>query len=171
MQSTPAPEPPAGRSLAYVGLGANLGQAVQTLEAAFAAMAALPATRLVGRSALYRSAPVDAHGPDFTNAVAALATSLAPADLLARLQAIENDHGRERTYRNAPRTLDLDLLCVGQQTHASPTLTLPHPRLHQRAFVLRPLLELAPDLDLPGLGPLNLWLAGVADQPIERVEP
>ncbi len=159
----------AGAALAYIGLGANLGPVEQTLQAALEALAQLPDCRVAGRSALYRSVPVDAGGPDFINAVAALHTCMPALELLARLQAIEQAHGRQRPYRNAPRTLDLDLLCLGQQTHAGPTLSLPHPRLHLRAFVLLPLLELAPDLALPGLGPLRPWLAGVADQAIERI--
>lgn len=150
-------------------MGANLGQAAQTLGSALSALAALPQSLLVGQSSLYCSAPIDAQGPDYTNAVAALDTRLAPADLLIRLQAIEHGHGRQRAYRNAPRTLDLDLLCVDQLQIDTDTLTLPHPRLHLRAFVLLPLLELAPELALPGLGPLRHHLAGVADQVLQRL--
>jgi 2-amino-4-hydroxy-6-hydroxymethyldihydropteridine diphosphokinase len=152
---------------AYVGLGANLGDAAGQVEAALVALAAEPGCRLAARSALYRSAPVDAAGPDFINAVAALDTTLDPHPLLARLQAIEQRFGRERPYPNAPRTLDLDLLLHGQEQLASPTLTLPHPRLHQRAFVLMPLAELVPDLHIPGLGTVRSLLAGVAGQAIE----
>ena len=132
--------------VAYVGLGANLGDARATLENAFASLAALPDTRLTARSALYVTAPVDATGPDFTNAVAALDTGLPPHDLLAQLQRIENAAGRERPYRNAPRTLDLDLLLYGDERIAGPTLTVPHPRMPERAFVLVPLAEIAPAL-------------------------
>jgi 2-amino-4-hydroxy-6-hydroxymethyldihydropteridine diphosphokinase len=132
-------------------------------------MAALPGTQWVARSPLYRSAPVDAAGPDFINAVAELRTALSPAELLGALQAIELSLGRERPYRHAPRTLDLDLLLQGQQVLHSDALTLPHPRLHQRAFVLRPLLDLAPDLIHPLVGPLQACMAGVADQVIERL--
>ena len=153
---------------AYVGLGANLGDARGTIETALAALAALPDTRLVARSALYRSAPVDAEGPDFINAVAALDTQLDAATLLARLHAIEAGQGRERPYRNAPRTLDLDLLLWGDLECDTPSLTLPHPRLHRRAFVLEPLAELAPDLHIPGLGPLAAWRARAADQAVRR---
>ena len=127
---------------AFVALGANLGDARQTIEDAFERLAALPRTRLAGRSSLYRTAPVDAQGPDFFNAVAALETDLPPAELLAALHRIEAEHGRERPYRNAPRTLDLDLLLHGSTLLDGPALTLPHPRLHERAFVLAPLLEL-----------------------------
>jgi 2-amino-4-hydroxy-6-hydroxymethyldihydropteridine diphosphokinase len=152
---------------AYVGLGANLGDAASQVEAALVALAAEPGCRLVARSALYRSAPVDAAGPDYINAVAALDTTLNPRALLARLQAIEQRFGRERPYANAPRTLDLDLLVHGHSVLDSPTLTLPHPRLHRRAFVLVPLAELAPDLPIPGLGPVRGLLASVAGQAIE----
>ncbi len=159
----------AGPRRAYIGLGANLGDARQALRSALAALAALPHSRLAGCSALYRSAPVDADGPDYLNAVAALDSALPPLALLDALQAIETDHGRQRPYRNAPRTLDLDLLLFGELGLQSQRLTLPHPRLHQRAFVLRPLLELAPDLAAPGLGALAAHLSGVADQRIERL--
>lgn len=154
---------------AYVGLGANLGNARAALAAAAAALAELPATRFVGLSALYRTAPIDSSGPDYLNAVAALDTGLAPEALLERLQAVENVHGRERPYRNAPRTLDLDLLLHGDAVRASAQLTVPHPRLHQRAFVLLPLLELAPDLAAPGLGRLADHLDAVREQRIERL--
>lgn len=133
------------------------------------ALAALPQSLLVGQSWLYRSVPIDAKGPDYTNAVAALDTTLPAPELLARLHAIEQAHGRQRPYRNAPRTLDLDLLCVDQQQVHSPTLTLPHPRLHLRAFVLLPLLDLAPDLSLPGLGLLRDHLPALAGQGVQRL--
>lgn len=153
---------------AWIGLGANLGDLRATLEAALAALAALPGTRLVAVSGAWRSAPVDAGGPDFLNAVARLDTALAPETLLDALQAIELAHGRERPYRNAPRTLDLDLLVYGDLQQSTQRLTLPHPRLHERAFVLMPLLELDPALAVPGLAPLSTYLDGVADQAIER---
>ncbi len=156
---------------AYVGLGANLGDAQAQVEAALDALATLPGGRLLARSSLYRTAPVDAGGPDYVNAVALLETSLAPLDLLHALQAIEQRFGRERPYPNAPRTLDLDLLLHGGLRLDSAELTLPHPRLHLRAFVLQPLAELAPDLVLPGLGPLADWLPSVADQAIHRIDP
>lgn len=134
-------------SRAYIGLGANLGaDLAQTLADAARCLAALPGTQLVALSSAWRSAPVEAHGPDFLNAVAALDTELAPLDLLDAVQAIELAHGRERPYRNAPRTLDLDVLLYDARVLDTPRLTLPHPRLHERAFVLRPLLEIAPEL-------------------------
>lgn len=129
---------------AWIGLGANLGDARATLQAAVSAMAGLPETRLLRVSSLYRSAPVDAAGPDYLNAVAELDTRLEPLDLLHALQALEMAAGRERPYRNAPRTLDLDLLLYGDQRIHSPALTVPHPRMAERAFVLLPLTELCP---------------------------
>jgi 2-amino-4-hydroxy-6-hydroxymethyldihydropteridine diphosphokinase len=154
---------------AFVALGANLGNPQAAVQAAIAAIGLLPGTELRARSSLYRTAPVDAGGPDFVNAVVELRTTLPPLDLLHRLQAIEHAHGRERSVRNAPRTLDLDLLSWDELVMRTDELTLPHPRLHQRAFVLRPLTEIAPALLLPGLGPLGPWLALAADQRIERL--
>lgn len=132
-------------STVWIGLGANLGERADTLRAALVAINAVDATRVQRVSSLYRSAPVDAGGPDYLNAVAELTTGLAPQDLLQALQTIELDAGRERPYRNAPRTLDLDILWFGDQRIATPTLTVPHPRLMERAFVLHPLAELAPE--------------------------
>lgn len=151
---------------AYVGLGANLGtDLLATLTQAASALAALPRTRLVALSSAWRSAPVDAGGPDFLNAVAALDTALSPIELLDALQAIEQAHGRERPYRNAPRTLDLDLLLHGDHVLDTARLTLPHPRLGERAFVLRPLLEIAPGLAHLATG--DAWQS----QRIERQGP
>jgi 2-amino-4-hydroxy-6-hydroxymethyldihydropteridine diphosphokinase len=150
-------------TLAYVALGANLGQARATVLRAMDDLAVLPRTRLVARSSLFRSAPVDASGPDFINAVVAIDTELAPEALLLEMQRIELGAGRERPYRNAPRTLDLDLLYHGDVHMATPALTLPHPRLAERAFVLLPLAEIAPSRVTPA------QLARVADQVIERL--
>lgn len=151
---------------AYVGLGANLGDDLAaTLTQAALHLAALPGTRVAALSSVWRSAPVDAAGPDFLNAVVALDTELAPLALLDALQAIEQAHGRERPYRNAPRTLDLDLLLHGDVVLDTPRLTLPHPRLGERAFVLRPLLEIAPELAHLARG--DEW----ASQRIERIGP
>jgi 2-amino-4-hydroxy-6-hydroxymethyldihydropteridine diphosphokinase len=155
---------------AFVGLGANLGDPRAQLESAFEALSALPLTAVVKRSSSYRSAPIDAGGPDYVNAVAELETELPPLALLQALQAIEQHHGRHRGGRNAPRTLDLDLLLYGDRQSDEPQLRLPHPRLHQRAFVLQPLLEIEPQLIAPGLGPLAVWLGGTRDQTIERIE-
>ena len=129
---------------AWIGLGANLGERDAALRQAVRAIAALPGTQVLHVSSLYRSAPVDAGGPDYLNAVAEIATPLDAHALLAALQAIEQGAGRERPYRNAPRTLDLDLLLYSTQHIATPDLTVPHPRMFERAFVLRPLAELAP---------------------------
>lgn len=129
---------------AWIGLGANLGDARAALAGAVQAMGRLAGTQVLRVSSLYRSAPVDATGPDYLNAVAELRTTLAPQALLQALQALELAAGRERPYRNAPRTLDLDVLLYGSQSIATPTLTVPHPRLWERAFVLLPLAELRP---------------------------
>lgn len=129
---------------AYVGLGANLGDAEAAVRAALRALSGIEHTRVSAASRLYRSAPVDAAGPDYVNAVAALQTRLTAPALLAALQRLEQGAGRERPYRNAPRTLDLDLLLYGSGSIESPCLTVPHPRMAGRAFVLRPLAELAP---------------------------
>ena len=152
---------------AYIGLGANLGDLAATLRAALQALSALPQSRLLAVSSGWRSAPVEATGPDFLNAVACLETALAPLALLDALQAIEQAHGRERPYHHAPRTLDLDLLLMEGRSWSDERLSLPHPRLHQRAFVLRPLLELAPGLHLEGVGRLADRLPGVADQHLQ----
>jgi 2-amino-4-hydroxy-6-hydroxymethyldihydropteridine diphosphokinase len=130
---------------AFVGLGANLGDAQAALRAALASLGTLPGTRLVRSSRLYGSAPVDAGGPDYVNAVAQVETTLDAFELLRQLQALECAAGRERPYRNAPRTLDLDLLLYGSARIDSAVLAVPHPRLRERAFVLLPLAELAPE--------------------------
>ena len=153
----------------FVGLGANLGDARGTLAEAIAAIAAWPGTRLVAASSMYGSAPVDAQGPDFVNAAIELSTTLEPQALLQALQRLEMAQGRQRPYRHAPRTLDLDLLLYGQRQIDTAELTVPHPRLHERAFVLQPLLELAPDLVHPRLGLLSDWARKVAGQPVWRL--
>ena len=129
---------------AFIGLGANLGDAAAALRGATERLDHLPGTRLTRCSRIYRSAPVDAEGPDYLNAVAQVETALAAPDLLAELQRLEQEAGRERPYRNAPRTLDLDLLLYGHGRIESARLTVPHPRMRERAFVLVPLAELAP---------------------------
>ncbi|MCY7318537.1 MAG: 2-amino-4-hydroxy-6-hydroxymethyldihydropteridine diphosphokinase [Ramlibacter sp.] len=150
---------------AYVGLGANLGAAAQAVTAAIEAIGRVPDTVVTGRSSMYRSAPVDASGPDYINAVVEVRTLLAAPRLLSELQAIELAAGRERPYRNAPRTLDLDLLLYGAGRIDSPMLTLPHPRMAQRAFVLLPLAEIAPQRVSA------LSLAAITSQVIARMEP
>jgi 2-amino-4-hydroxy-6-hydroxymethyldihydropteridine diphosphokinase len=130
----------------YVGLGANLGDAQQAVQKASAELANLPLTQLVLCSSLYQSSPVDAQGPDFVNAVVHLKTRLNAIDFLHACQAIENRAGRERPYLNAPRTLDIDILLFGVASIQSQELQIPHPRMRDRAFVLQPLSEIAPQL-------------------------
>jgi len=153
---------------AYVGLGANLGDSAATLRQVLAELKTTPGVAAVTASPFYRSAPVDATGPDFVNAVAALDTSLAPLELLDVLQALETRHGRQRPYRNAPRTLDLDLLLHGDARLDDQRLILPHPRMQLRAFVLLPLRDLAPGLSLQGQ-PIDAWVDAIHDQAIERI--
>jgi 2-amino-4-hydroxy-6-hydroxymethyldihydropteridine diphosphokinase len=130
----------------FAGLGANLGDARRAVEDAVLAIGHIPETRVVNSSSLYRSAPVDAGGPDYCNAVVHLESRLNAVDLLKAFQAIENAAGRERPYVNAPRTLDIDMLLYGNAEIQSPFLTVPHPRMMDRAFVLVPLSDLAPHL-------------------------
>jgi 2-amino-4-hydroxy-6-hydroxymethyldihydropteridine diphosphokinase len=157
-------------TLAYVALGANLGSPIITVKAAVAALDAIAETRRVATSSLYRTAPVGLKNqPDFINAVAALETKLSPHALLERLFAIEFQFGRQRSVKNAPRTLDLDLLLYGNATLADADLTLPHPRMHERAFVLAPLAEIAPGLAIPGPGSIDALLAACAGQRIEKI--
>ena len=149
---------------AYIALGGNLGEVAATFAAALAAIDALPGTRVIARSSLYRNPPLgDAAQPDYLNAVAAVDTQLSPLDLLAALLAIERGLGRTRDpdSRWTPRTLDLDLALYGDQVVAAPGLHVPHPGLHERAFVLVPLAELAPDAVVPGRGPVRALLAAV----------
>lgn len=157
---------------AYIALGANLGDPAATLRAAIDALGELPGVRLAGRSSLYRTAPVGlADQPDFINAVARIETSLPPRELLDALLGLEARFGRIRQARNGPRTLDLDLLLFEDIVLDTPALTLPHPRLHLRAFVLAPLAEVAPGLAIPGRGTVAAWLPAVASQAIERLPP
>jgi len=155
---------------AFVALGSNLAEPQAQVLQAFAALSALPQTQLRAQSALYRSAPVGyAAQPDFINAVVLLETALSAPDLLQSLLNIERDCGRIREFRNAPRTLDLDLLLYGDLIMHEAGLTLPHPRMHERAFVLLPLLEIAPDCIIPGKGLAADWLTQVGAQAIDRI--
>lgn len=131
---------------AYIGIGANLGDAPAQVRAALQWLDELPQTRRTAASGLWRTAPVDATGPDYCNAVAAVVTRLTAPALLQALHTLEARAGRERPYRNAPRTLDLDLLLYGSARIQSPHLTVPHPRMWGRAFVLAPLAQIAPAL-------------------------
>ena len=141
------------RVAAYIGLGSNLEDPASQIKSGYAALAALPATELIARSALYRSAPVGySDQPDFINAVAKVKTALDARALLDALLAIELNHGRVRNFPNAPRTLDLDLLLYGDLKLHAPGLTIPHPRMHERAFVLVPLAEIDPQCAIPGRG-------------------
>lgn len=138
---------------ACVALGANIGEPLRQIEAGFSALAALPGTRLLARSSLYRSAPVGyADQPDFINAVAMIETALVPHALLDALLEIERAHGRVREFPNAPRTLDLDIVLYGDVVLQEPGLTIPHARMLERAFVMVPLTEIAPDVVVPGRG-------------------
>lgn len=152
---------------AYIGLGANLGDTGLTLRNAAAELAAAPGITACRLAPLYRSAPVEADGPDYINTVAAIDTTLSPWELLDLLQRIEARHGRDRPYRNAPRTLDLDLLLYGDARLDDDRLTVPHPRMHQRAFVLLPLADLEPSLVLEQ-GPIA-ELAAALGQRINRL--
>ncbi len=162
--------------IAFIGLGSNLEDPLSQLQRAFAALDKLPCTRLAARSSLYRSAPLGCPNqpdlqvqPDFVNAVAKIMTDLAPQALLQALLQIEHQHGRERTFRNAPRTLDLDVLLYDDVQLHEHGLTIPHPQMHRRAFVLQPLLEIAPDISIPGVGQAGLALAGCRDQVLDRI--
>jgi len=162
---------PVGAVLAYVGIGSNLGNPLVQVSEALAALAILPQTRCVIQSPWYRSEPLGPPGqPYYINAVAGLETSLAPLVLLSALQAIENTHGRQRTLRWGARTLDLDMLLYGDLVQDDPHLTIPHPRLHERAFVLYPLLDIAPDLRIPGLGDLETLVRLCPPLGLERLE-
>jgi 2-amino-4-hydroxy-6-hydroxymethyldihydropteridine diphosphokinase len=157
-------------TLAYIGIGSNLEEPQAQVSRAFDELARLPRTRLAARSSLYRTAPLGhAAQPDFINAVAALDTELHAEELLRELQAIENRHGRRRSFANAPRTLDLDLLLYDEASINTPGLVVPHPRMHERSFVLQPLLEIAPAAQVPGRGPAAACLAACAQQKVERI--
>lgn len=161
------------RATAVVGLGSNLAHPRQQLARAISELQRLPATRVVRVSPNYVSAPVDcsAPQPDYVNSVVQISTGLTPRALLRHLQRLESRHRRVRgrgAPRNQPRTLDLDLLLYGRRRISQPMLTVPHPRLHARAFVLRPLLDVAPHARIPGRGPARQFLPGVRDQRIAR---
>ena len=155
---------------AYVGLGSNLDEPRAQVLRALEELACLPRTRLSARSSLYRSAPLGyADQPEFVNAVAGIDTELGAAELLHQLQALEARHARTRSFANAPRTLDLDLLLYGDERIHAPGLIVPHPRMHERAFVLLPLAEIEPQASIPGQGSAMACLAACADQKVERI--
>lgn len=157
------PEAIPAQVTAFVALGGNLGDVSAVLHDTLRAFGGLRATRLVGHSHLYRTAPLNAGGPDYLNAVAELATGLPPLELLDALQSLEQQAGRERPYHHAPRTLDLDLLLYGDVQMDTPRLTIPHPRMWERAFVLVPLAEIAPERVA------QTQLQAVAEQAIARI--
>ena len=158
---------------AYVGMGSNLGDRERTLGDAFDALGRIADTRVAARSSIYVTEPIAPSGAqqDYYNAVAALDTALEPKPLLDAMHAIEEFAGRTRQHgaRNTARTLDLDLLLYDERTIAEPGLSVPHPRLAERAFVLVPLAEIAPDCVIPGLGPARALLERVASQRISRL--
>ena len=155
---------------AFVGLGANLGEPESQVRRAIAALGTLPRTRLVAASSLYRSAPVGVgEQPDFINAVARLETTLTARELLDELLTLEARFGRERPAPGAPRTLDLDLLLYGDRVIAAPGLVVPHPRMHERAFVLAPLAEIAAETSIPRKGSVKTLLAVCRNQKVERI--
>lgn len=154
---------------AYIGIGANLGDAQTMVKYAIEKLRSLPQTQFKQASSLFITAPIDSSGDDYINAVAQLETELDAQILLEHLQALELACGRERPYRNAPRTLDLDLLLYGQQTINTPQLTVPHPRMTERAFVLIPLLQLDPFINVPGKGAAHEFAPTVADQGIQKL--
>ncbi len=152
-----------------IGVGANLGAARLTVEQAIARLALLPQSRLTAQSSLFLTAPIEASGDDYVNAVVELQTALTAPALLQALQELELAFGRERPYRNAPRTLDLDLLLYGTQQIATASLTVPHPRMTERAFVLLPLLQLEPFIQIPGKGAAHQFVPQVAGQRIVKL--
>lgn len=158
---------------AVIGLGGNVGDTVGVLRRAFGDLAAIDASRLLRTSRLYRTPAWGFEAqPDFVNAVALLETALEPHALLEALLRIERRHGRDRgkETRWGPRTLDLDLLLYGERRMASPDLVVPHPRMHERAFVLRPMLDIAPEISIPGRGPVAGLLAALDAAPITPVD-
>ncbi len=160
-----------GAAEAFIGLGANLEQPIEQVTQAIQELDAIARTQLLAVSSLYRSAPVGyADQPDFINAVAKLSTRLSAHELLDALHDIENRHGRRRSIRNAPRTLDLDLLLYGTLALDEDGLVVPHPRMHERAFVLLPLAEIAPEARLPGYAPLHQLLERVDRRGVEKLD-
>lgn len=154
----------------FLGLGGNLGDAKQTLKDAIICLAQNPHVEVISRSCYYKSAPIDATGDDFVNSVIAITTNLNPLTLLKLCQSVEDSFGRERPFPNAPRTIDIDILTYDKEEHNLPELTIPHPRMTERLFVLLPLLEIEPEINLPGFGPLKDLIAGLSNQRIEKIQ-
>jgi 2-amino-4-hydroxy-6-hydroxymethyldihydropteridine diphosphokinase len=159
----------AARITAFVGIGSNLGDSLANVRNAILQIGLLPQTSVSAQSSLFRTAPIDADGDDYINAVIRIDTGLTAGQLLHELQALETAVGRERPYPNAPRVLDLDILLYGRQKIASAGLTVPHPRLTQRAFALIPLLQIDPFVEIPGYGPAHRFAADVAQQVIRKI--
>lgn len=157
-------------NIAYIGIGSNLGNDFCKVGEAIEILRDLPDTRLDRLSSLYRTAPVDATGDDYVNAVARLITGLSPDNLLHALWNIENRLGRERPFRNAPRTLDLDILLYNADQINTRQLTIPHPRMAERAFVLVPLAEIDPNVEIPGKEKLSVLLSRLKDQRIDLLD-
>ena len=155
--------------VAYIGIGSNLGNALQNAQNAINLLGKIPQTSVEALSSLYQTAPVDASGDDYINAVVQLRTDLDPEKLLEELFQIENHFGRNRPFRNAPRTLDLDILLYDSDVIQTEFLTIPHPRMTERAFVLVPLHEIAPDLVIPGKESLPALLSRLIHQKIYRM--
>ncbi len=156
--------------ICFIGLGSNLGEPSDQLRLAISDIDQLPDTRVLASSAFYRSAPIGyLDQPDFVNAVVKIETRLAPRQLLSTMLSIERQYGRERTFSNAPRTLDLDVLLYGDMQIDEPGLTIPHPHMHRRAFVLQPLLEVEPDCMIPSVGSVRQALQGCLDQVLEKL--
>jgi 2-amino-4-hydroxy-6-hydroxymethyldihydropteridine diphosphokinase len=157
-------------SRAFIALGSNLEGPEKQVRSGLKALESLPETRVTKASSLYRTAPVGYDNqPDFINAVAEVETSLEPIALLNGILRIEDMHGRERPFPNAPRVLDMDLLLYDDIVMQTEKLTLPHPRMHQRGFVMLPMTEIAPDVTIPGHGKVSVLAAACADQGVERL--
>ncbi|MGZ8269624.1 MAG: 2-amino-4-hydroxy-6-hydroxymethyldihydropteridine diphosphokinase [Methylophilus sp.] len=158
-------------AMAYIALGSNLKQPILQIKQAITALADIPQTKLLQHSSLYLTPPVGYDNqPDFINAVAKLETTLKPAQLLQYILGIESSFGRERPFPNAPRVLDLDLLLYDELVMHTPSLTIPHPRMHVRGFVMLPLVEIAPDLMIPTLGNVVELLAKLDVSDIKKID-
>lgn len=154
----------------FLGLGGNLGDAKQTIKDAIICLAQNPHVEVISRSCYYKSAPINATGEDFVNSVIAITTDLNPITLLKLCQSVEDTFGRERPFPNAPRTIDIDILTYGEEKHDLPELTIPHPRMTERLFVLLPLLEIEPEISLPKFGLLKDLVSSLSNQRIEKIQ-
>lgn len=154
----------------FIGLGANVGDVLKAIPQAMKELSEIPRTRLLAKSSLYRTAPVGIENqPDFVNAVAKLCTGLSAKELLGQLHVMERRHGRVRREKNGPRTLDLDLLMYDDLVSSDSSMIIPHPRMHERAFVLLPLSEIAPEIVIPGHGPIGELLSRLPIQGVTRL--